>query len=51
MIKELIQENGVENKVEGIKPNGPTVVENNINIDGQKVPVTPPKPQGKKCAC
>jgi Ras-related protein Rab-6A len=51
LIKELIQENGVENKVEGIKPNGPTVVENNINIDGQKVPVTPPKPQGKKCAC
>jgi Ras-related protein Rab-6A len=50
LIKELIQENGVENVSEGIKPQqGPTQPDNAINVDGQAKPVRAVKKKGCHC--
>ena len=48
LIKELIQENGVENQTAA--PNQP-VLGQNINVNGKEVQVAPQKQQQKKCAC
>ena len=54
LLKELMEENGVENVVEGIKPQeneqAPAKI---INVDGQQQPVVNNTPQkkGKKCGC
>ena len=54
LLKELMEENGVENVVEGIKPQeneqAPAKI---INVDGQQRPVVNNTPQkkGKKCGC
>ena len=51
IIKELMQENGVENVPEGIKPQqGPTPPDTAINVDGQKKNVVPNKKK-KGCNC
>ena len=50
LIKELIQENGVENVSEGIKPQqGPTQPDTAINVDGQAKPVRVVKKKGCHC--
>jgi Ras-related protein Rab-6A len=50
LIKELIQENGVENVSEGIKPQqGPTQPDTAINVDGQAKPVRAVKKKGCHC--
>ena len=53
LVKELMQENGVENAVGGIKPqeqNQPPA--QNINVNGQVAPVNNSQPQKKKnCGC
>ena len=50
LIKELIQENGVENVSEGIKPQqGPTQPDKAINVDGQAKPVRAVKKKGCHC--
>ena len=53
LVKELLQENGVENEVGGIKPqeqNQPPA--QNINVNGQVAPVDNPNNKKKKnCAC
>jgi Ras-related protein Rab-6A len=54
LLKELMEENGVENVVEGIKPQeNEQAPAKNINIDGQQQPVVNNTPQkkGKKCGC
>ena len=54
LLKELMEENGVENVVEGIKPQEiEQAPAKNINIDGQQQPVVNNTPQkkGKKCGC
>ena len=53
LIKELMQENGVENVVEGIKPNegGEQPAEQKITVDGQQKPVEQNQPKKKKCGC
>lgn len=52
LIKELMQENGVENIVEGINPNGPSQKpEEKINVNGKPQTVNPTGKQKKKCAC
>ena len=54
LLKELMEENGVENVVEGIKPQeneqAPAKI---INVNGQQQPVVNNTPQkkGKKCGC
>ena len=52
LIKELMEENGVENAVEGIKPQevqqAPT---QNINVNGQVQQVQTNKKKVKKCGC
>ena len=50
LIKELLQENGVENVAEGIKPQqGPTPPDTVINVDGQKKTVKVEKKKGCHC--
>ena len=50
LIKELMQENGVENVAEGIKPQqGPTPPDTAINVDGQKKTVKVEKKKGCHC--
>ena len=53
LIKELLQENGVENAVGGIKPQEPNQPpEQNINVNGQATPVVNNNIQKKKnCGC
>jgi Ras-related protein Rab-6A len=54
LLKELMEENGVENVVEGIKPQeNEQAPAKNININGQQQPVVNNTPQkkGKKCGC
>ena len=52
LIKELNQENGVENVVEGIKPNDPgQKPSDNINVNGNTKQVEPDKQKKKKCGC
>ena len=54
LLKELMEENGVENVVEGIKPQeNEQAPAKNINIDGKQQPVVNNTPQkkGKKCGC
>jgi Ras-related protein Rab-6A len=54
LLKELMEENGVENVVEGIKPQeNEQAPAKNINIDGHQQPVVNNTPQkkGKKCGC
>ena len=54
LLKELMEENGVENVVEGIKPQeNEQAPAKNLNIDGQQQPVVNNTPQkkGKKCGC
>ena len=54
LIKELMEENGVENTVEGIKPQEqqqPPAQNMNINVDGKVQQVDTNKKKGKKCAC
>ena len=52
LIQELMQENGVENIVEGINPNGPSQKpEEKINVNGKPQTVNPTGKQKKKCAC
>ena len=52
LIQELMQENGVENEVGGIQPNGPTQkAEDKINVNGKQQNVEPTNSQKKKCGC
>ena len=53
LIQELMQENGVENVVGGIQPDGPIQKpENNINVNGKQQTVEPTNNQKKKkCGC
>ena len=51
LVKELMQENGVENVVEGIQPQGQNEPAKNINVDGQAKPVEPNKKEKKGCGC
>ena len=54
LLKELMEENGVENVVEGIKPQeNEQAPAKNINVNGQQQPVVNNTPQkkGKKCGC
>ena len=47
-----MQENGVENEVGGIQPNGPTQkAEDKINVNGKQQNVEPTNSQKKKCGC
>ncbi len=49
LIKELMQENGVENTTGGIKPQEQTPPEKVINVDGQQKTVKPNKKKGCHC--
>ena len=53
LIKELMEENGVQNIAEGIKYEGQQQVEHNmnINVNGQVRQVNIKKIKGKKCTC
>ena len=52
LIKELMEENGVENAVEGIKPQeGQQAPAQNINVNGQLQQVQTNKKKVKKCGC
>ena len=51
LIKELMQENGVENVAEGVNPNGPQQPDKNINVNGEQKPVEQNNPKKKKCGC
>ena len=54
LIKELMEENGVENTVEGIKPQEqqqPPAQNMNINVDGKVQQVDTNTKKRKKCAC
>ena len=52
LIKELMEENGVENAIEGIKTTGEQQAPaQNINVNGQIQQVDTGKKKGKKCAC
>ena len=54
LIKELMEENGVENTVEGIKPQEqqqPPAQNMNLNVDGKVQQVDTNKKKPKKCAC
>ena len=52
LMKELMEENGVENTVEGIKPQEQEQPpQQNINVNGQVQQVNTGKNKGKKCAC
>ena len=51
LIKELMQENGVENVAEGVNPNGPQQPDKNINVNGEQKPVEQNNPKKKKCSC
>ena len=52
LIKELMEENGVENTIEGIKPQAEIQPPaQNINVNGQVQQVVTNKKQAKKCGC
>jgi len=52
LMKELMEENGVENTVEGIKPQEKEQPpQQNINVNGQVQKVDTGKKKKKKCAC
>ena len=52
LMKELMEENGVENTVEGIKPQEQEQPpQQNINVNGQVQKVDTGKKKKKKCAC
>ena len=52
LMKELMEENGVENTVEGIKPQEQEQPpQQNINVNGQVQKVDTGKNKKKKCAC
>ena len=52
LMKELMEENGVENTVEGIKPQEQEQPpQQNINVNGQVQKVDTCKNKNKKCAC
>ena len=53
LIKELMEENGVENTVEGIKAQGEQQQPpaQNINVNGQVQQVNTSKKNKKKCGC
>ena len=52
LMKELMEENGVENTVEGIKPQEQEQPpQQNINVNGQVQQVNTGKNKRKKCAC
>ena len=52
LIKELMEENGVENAVEGIKPQEEQQPPaQNINVNGQVQQVQTNQKKKKKCAC
>ena len=52
LIKELMEENGVENAVEGIKPQEvQQAPAQNINVNGQVQQVQTNKKKVKKCGC
>ena len=52
LMKELMEENGVENTVEGIKPQEQEQPpQQNINVNGQVQQVNTGKNKGKKCSC
>ena len=56
LIKELMQENGVENVAEGIKPHaegagGQQEPEKKLNVNGEQKQVVPNNAKKKKCGC
>ena len=52
LMKELMEENGVENTVEGIKPKEPEQPpQQNINVNGQIQQVNNSQNKKRKCAC
>ena len=52
LMKELMEENGVENTVEGIKPKEPEQPpQQNINVNGQIQQVNNNQNKKRKCAC
>ena len=52
LLKELMEENGVENTVEGIKPQmQEQPPQQSMNVNGQMQQAGTDKKKGKKCAC